>query len=82
MGGGESASLEEAAVETRSAAPLEQEADRTGDRRTVQRRLDRHLYLLLKRKKGTGGSGSEEWFFPHVAHNATETIRETCERGM
>jgi large subunit ribosomal protein L46 len=82
VGGGESASLEEAAVEARSAAPLEQDADVSGDRRTVQRRLDRHLYLLLKRKdKGTGGEGGE-WFFPHVAHNAAETIRQTCERAL
>ena len=62
--------------ERREAAPLEQEADRTGDRRTTRRRLDAHLYLLLK------GKQSERWFFPSVRHEARETLRQTCERAL
>ena len=73
-------------------APLEQEADRTGDRKTTKRRLDSHLYLLLKRKEtcsfsststsSEGGGKEELWYFPHVAHEEKESIRLTCERAL
>ena len=59
-------------------APLEQPADVSGDRRTIQRRLDSHLYLILRSKEAKGG----HWFFPSVPHEATETIRQTCERAL
>ncbi|QDZ24565.1 hypothetical protein HOP50_13g71030 [Chloropicon primus] len=73
-GGGQG--VEQGGGEGKQAAPLEQEADRVNDRRTVQRRIDSHLYLLLKSKE------TERWFFPHVPHAARETLRQTCERAL
>ena len=91
--GGESASLEETtSVDERVPPSLEQEADIKNDRKSVQRRLDVHLYLILKSKTkmamttrtqdGEEQVVEEEWFFPQVPHKEKETIRETCERAL
>lgn len=42
-------------------APLESEADRSGDVRSLKRRLDQRVFMLVRRK---GGSGA--WEFPAV----------------
>lgn len=44
-------------------APRRTEADRSGDRRTHNRRLDENLFLIIK-KKETAVNGSYQWRFP------------------
>ena len=46
----------------------ETEADRTGDERSLDRRLDRTLYLLVKRQSG--------WGFPGGAVEGSELLHE------
>ncbi|KAL6783976.1 MRPL46 [Auxenochlorella protothecoides x Auxenochlorella symbiontica] len=58
-------------------APLESEADRSGDVRSLKRRLDQRVFMLVRRK---GGSGA--WEFPAVEHEEGETIRGSAERAL
>jgi len=55
-------------------APLETAADRSGDRRTTNRRLDKRIFLLVQRENG--------WEFPNVALQAGETTRRGAERAL
>lgn len=57
------------------AAPRETEADRTGDRSTLYRKLPEFLFLVLKDKSG-------KWGFPKAKHNEGETMRQTAERSL
>ncbi len=56
-------------------APRETEADRTGDRKTLQRKLSEYLFLVLKDKNG-------KWGFPKTEHAQSETMRQTAERSL
>lgn len=53
-------------------APLESEADRGGDVRSLKRRLDQRVFMLVRRK---GGSGS--WEFPSVEHEEVSVGAES-----
>ena len=56
-------------------APRETEADKTGNRKTIQRKLPEFLFLVLKDKSG-------KWVFPKAKHNDGETMRQTAERSL
>mmetsp|Transcript_10180 Transcript_10180/g.30622 ORF Transcript_10180/g.30622 Transcript_10180/m.30622 type:complete len:238 (-) Transcript_10180:382-1095(-) len=61
-------------------APRITEADKTGDVRTLDRKLDRRLLLLLKSPGGANGEGV--WHVPLTPHEDTETVREAADRAM
>ena len=66
------------AVETTSQwteVPRVTEADRTGDVKSLMRRLDRYLYFIVKARSGA-------WSFPKAANLDGETIRQTGERAL
>lgn len=56
-------------------APRITEADRTNDRRSTERCLDKSLYLIVKRSRETNA-----WQFPQGKWLEGETMRQTCER--
>lgn len=56
-------------------APRETEADRTGDRSTLHRKLPEFLFLVVKEKDG-------KWGFPKSKHDDGETMRQTAERSL
>ncbi|KAF3770149.1 hypothetical protein M406DRAFT_34006 [Cryphonectria parasitica EP155] len=53
----------------------ETEADRTGDVRRLDRKLDRTLYLIVKNQK-------ERWVFPHDEVRPDEGVHETASRAL
>lgn len=64
-------------------APRVTEADRTNDKRSLQRALDRRLYLLLY---GTGTYGAPAnkpvWHFPEKVYESEETLRKCAESAL
>ena len=60
-------------------AALEGEGDRAGDRRSLRRRLDQRVFLLVRPK---AGGASAEWTFLAAAHRAGESMRQTAERAL
>ncbi|KAH9611767.1 hypothetical protein KSS87_009031 [Heliosperma pusillum] len=63
-------------------APRITEADKSNDRRSLQRALDRRLYLLLHGP--ASGSHSEEpvWHFPEKLYENEETLRKCAESAL
>lgn len=61
---------------TFQAAPLETEADNSGDVRTIFRKMDQFLFLVVQ-DKSTG-----EWGFPKRHHEEGETMREAAKKAM
>ncbi|CAA7409586.1 unnamed protein product [Spirodela intermedia] len=63
-------------------APRVTEADRTNDRRSLKRALDRRLYLLLY--GNTFGSSSDElsWHFPEKLYESEESMRKCAESAL
>ncbi|GAB4813991.1 hypothetical protein N2152v2_001037 [Parachlorella kessleri] len=59
-------------------APLETEADRAGDRRSLRRRLDQRIFLLVR----PAGKADAPYMLPHSQHKEGETIRQTAERVL
>jgi large subunit ribosomal protein L46 len=57
-------------------APRETEADKTGDQRTMHRKLDEFLFLVVQDAK------SGEWGFPRREHADGETMREVARQAM
>lgn len=57
-------------------APRETEADIAMDTRSLRRKLDQRLFLLVKEK------GASSWQFPQTEHSAGETMRQTAERAL
>jgi large subunit ribosomal protein L46 len=57
-------------------APRETEADKTGDQRTMHRRLDEFLFLVVQDAK-TG-----QWGFPRREHVEGKTMREVARQAM
>ncbi|CAG5123157.1 unnamed protein product, partial [Candidula unifasciata] len=57
-------------------APRETEADRTNNQRTVDRKLDSPLYLLVKQKI----EGNDHWVLPQAVFQQGETLRQ--ERAL
>ncbi len=56
-------------------ASRETEADQTGDRSTIHRKLAEFLFLVVKDKDGN-------WGFPKCEHSEGETMRQTAERSL
>ncbi|CAK9152172.1 unnamed protein product [Ilex paraguariensis] len=63
-------------------APRITEADKTNDRRSLQRALDRRLYLLIYGT--TDGASTEKpvWHFPEKAYGSEETLRKCAESAL
>ncbi|KAJ1726610.1 hypothetical protein LPJ61_005069, partial [Coemansia biformis] len=55
--------------------PRETQADAAGDVRSLERRLDRTLYLVVK-------DGSGQWCFPHGDVGGEELLHEAARRGL
>ncbi|XP_014673023.1 PREDICTED: 39S ribosomal protein L46, mitochondrial-like isoform X2 [Priapulus caudatus] len=54
--------------------PRTTEADNTNNRRSLKRKLDRKLFLVVKQKLGK----NEEWVFPMGANKDGQSLRETA----
>ncbi|XXG80004.1 hypothetical protein AAC387_Pa09g0963 [Persea americana] len=64
-------------------APRVTEADKTNDRRSLQRALDRRLYLLLYGTSAYGApSNKPVWHFPEKVYESEETLRKCAESAL
>lgn len=63
-------------------APRVTEADKTNDRRSLQRALDRRLYLLIYGKAYGAPNGTPVWHFPEKVHESEETLRKCAEFAL
>ncbi|KAE8727539.1 39S ribosomal protein L46 [Hibiscus syriacus] len=63
-------------------APRITEADKTNDRKSLQRALDRRLYLLLYGDSNGAPSGKPVWHFPEKVYDSKETLRKCAESGL
>uniref|UniRef100_A0A0B6ZUH7 Large ribosomal subunit protein mL46 n=1 Tax=Arion vulgaris TaxID=1028688 RepID=A0A0B6ZUH7_9EUPU len=59
-------------------APRETEADVNDDRRSLERKLDSSLYLLVKQNV----EGNYHWVLPQALWEQGETLRETAEKAL
>ncbi|GER45214.1 39S ribosomal protein L46 [Striga asiatica] len=62
-------------------APRITEADKSNDKRSLQRALDRRLYLLIY---GTayGSNGEPVWHFPEKIYESEQTLRKCAESAL
>ncbi|KAL7121457.1 hypothetical protein ACP275_02G183000 [Erythranthe tilingii] len=63
-------------------APRITEADKTNDKRSLQRALDKRLYLLIY---GTAHGSSDEkpvWHFPEKVYESEPTLRKCAESAL
>ncbi|KAL0094959.1 39S mitochondrial ribosomal protein L46-domain-containing protein [Phycomyces blakesleeanus] len=58
-------------------APRETEADKTNDIKSLDRALQRTLYLIVRPKQG-----KQPWIFPEGAVDSTEYLHEAAERQL
>ncbi|OMO90331.1 Ribosomal protein L46 [Corchorus olitorius] len=63
-------------------APRITEADKTNDRKSLQRALDRRLYLLLYGDSYGAPSGKPVWHFPEKVYDSEETLRKCAESAL
>ncbi|KAF7133485.1 hypothetical protein RHSIM_Rhsim09G0104800 [Rhododendron simsii] len=63
-------------------APRVTEADKTNDKRSLQRALDRRLYLLLYGKTVSAPHGRSVWHFPENVYKSEETLRKCAESAL
>ncbi|XVF22472.1 hypothetical protein REPUB_Repub12eG0175900 [Reevesia pubescens] len=63
-------------------APRITEADKTNDRKSLQRALDRRLYLLLYGNTHAAPSGKPVWHFPEKIYDSEETLRKCAESAL
>ncbi|XP_068666888.1 uncharacterized protein [Aristolochia californica] len=63
-------------------APRMTEADKTNDRKSLQRALDRRLYLLLKGNAIGTPSDKLVWHFPEKVYEIEETMRKCAESAL
>ncbi|GMH24492.1 hypothetical protein Nepgr_026335 [Nepenthes gracilis] len=63
-------------------APRITEADKTNDRRSLQRALDRRLYLLLYGTIYGAQSEMPVWHFPEKVYESEETLRKCAESAL
>lgn len=63
-------------------APRITEADKTNDKKSLQRALDRRLYLLLFGNTIGAPSGKPVWHFPEKAYESEETLRKCAESAL
>ncbi|XP_054858701.1 39S ribosomal protein L46, mitochondrial [Eublepharis macularius] len=61
-----------------SPAPRLTDADKDGDRTSLNRKLDQNLLLLVKQKVGN----QEVWLLPQAEWQDGETLRATAERAL
>jgi len=62
-------------------APRETADDLANNRKSLNRALDTHLYLIVKKNRNSG-DGGYEWQFPQGGWEEGETIRATAEREL
>ncbi|GKU96831.1 hypothetical protein SLEP1_g10023 [Rubroshorea leprosula] len=63
-------------------APRITEADKTNDKKSLQRALDRRLYLLLYGNSYGAPSGKPVWHFPEKVYESEETLRKCAESAL
>lgn len=63
-------------------APRITEADKTNDKKSLQRALDRKLYLLLYGKAYGSPSDKPVWHFPEKVYESEETLRKCAESAL
>ncbi|KAL5856192.1 hypothetical protein ACOSQ3_006026 [Xanthoceras sorbifolium] len=63
-------------------APRVTEADKTNDKKSLQRALDRRLYLLLKSNSSGASGGKPVWHFPEKVYESEETLRKCAESAL
>ncbi|XP_031282762.1 54S ribosomal protein L17, mitochondrial [Pistacia vera] len=63
-------------------APRITEADKTNDRKSLQRALDRRLYLLLYGNAYGAPDGKPFWHFPEKVYESEETLRKCAELAL
>lgn len=63
-------------------APRITEADKTNDRKSLQRALDTRLYLLLYGISNAAPSGKPVWHFPEKVYDSEETLRKCAESAL
>ncbi|XP_038985661.1 39S ribosomal protein L46, mitochondrial-like isoform X1 [Phoenix dactylifera] len=63
-------------------APRITEADKTNDRRSLQRALDRRLYLLLNGSTYGAPDKKPVWHFPEKVYENEETLRLCAESAL
>ncbi|KAG5538295.1 hypothetical protein RHGRI_019030 [Rhododendron griersonianum] len=63
-------------------APRVTDADKTNDKRSLQRALDRRLYLLLYGKTIAAPDGKSVWHFPEKVYESEETLRKCAESAL
>ncbi|ERN19116.1 39S ribosomal protein L46, mitochondrial [Amborella trichopoda] len=63
-------------------APRITEADKTNDRRSLQRALDRRLYLLLYGTAFGTSNKNPVWHFPEKVYGTEETLRKCAESAL
>ncbi|KAE8679534.1 39S ribosomal protein L46 [Hibiscus syriacus] len=63
-------------------APRITEADKTNDRKSLQRAFDRRLYLLLYGNSNGATSGKPAWHFPEKVYDSEETLRKCAESAL
>ncbi|RZC62148.1 hypothetical protein C5167_023928 [Papaver somniferum] len=63
-------------------APRITEADKNNDRKSLQRALDRRLYLLLYGNSYESPAGKPVWHFPEKVYEKEETLRKCAESAL
>ncbi|KAI3966293.1 hypothetical protein MKW92_004935 [Papaver armeniacum] len=63
-------------------APRITEADKNNNRKSLQRALDRRLYLLLYGNSYESPAGKPVWHFPEKVYEKEETLRQCAESAL
>ncbi|KAK7332366.1 hypothetical protein VNO80_29117 [Phaseolus coccineus] len=63
-------------------APRFTEADKNNDKRSLQRALDRRLYLLVYGNAHGAPSGKPLWHFPEKVYESEDTMRKCAESAL
>ncbi|XP_062010698.1 uncharacterized protein LOC133727083 [Rosa rugosa] len=63
-------------------APRITEADKQNDRKSLQRALDRRLYLLIYGNTHGSPNGKPVWHFPEKVYESEETLRKCAESAL
>lgn len=63
-------------------APRVTEADKTNDKKSLQRALDRRLYLLLYGNTLGAPGGKPVWHFPEKVYESEDTLRKCAESAL
>ncbi|KAL4562663.1 hypothetical protein LXL04_026692 [Taraxacum kok-saghyz] len=63
-------------------APRITEADKINDKKSLQRALDRRLYLLLYGDSYGTPKGQDVWHFPEKVYKSEETLRKCAESAL